>query len=173
MHRRSRVLLFDISRFRHSDAVRPHFSSITRTRHTTTSTNDPSRFRRGISHTFLDRCGNDRPVCQSQRRPGARHVAVVDSPALCLFVLSPSPHVVVADHATALEYPHVTTLLQDQTIVIHNVESQEVVQTVPAMYLNMIFPQAQVFILRVCQISLTACHDHRNAIIRSQIMLRG
>ena len=57
---------------------------------------------------------------------------MVDSPTLCLFVLSPSPYVVVADHATALEYPHVTALLQDQTIVIHNVESQKVVQTVPA-----------------------------------------
>jgi hypothetical protein len=43
-----------------------------------------------------------------------------------------SPHVFAADHVTALEYPFVTALLQDQTIVIHNVESQEVVQTVPA-----------------------------------------
>src|ERR1700733_13616448 len=46
--------------------------------------------------------------------------------------LSLSPHVFVADHVTALEYPYVTALLQDQTIVVHNVESQEVVQTVPA-----------------------------------------
>jgi hypothetical protein len=43
-----------------------------------------------------------------------------------------SPHVFVAEHVTALEYPYVTALLQDQTIVVHNVESQEVVQTVPA-----------------------------------------
>jgi hypothetical protein len=46
--------------------------------------------------------------------------------------LSLSPHVFAADHVTALEYPYVTALLQDQTIVVHNVESQEVVQTVPA-----------------------------------------
>jgi hypothetical protein len=43
-----------------------------------------------------------------------------------------SPHVFAADYVTALEYPYVTALLQDQTIVVHNVESQEVVQTVPA-----------------------------------------
>jgi len=49
-----------------------------------------------------------------------------------LFVLSLSSHVSAADHVTALEYPYVTALLQDQTIVVHNVESQEVVQTVPA-----------------------------------------
>lgn len=51
-----------------------------------------------------------------------------------LFVrpLSLSPRVFVADHAAALEYPYVTALLQDQTIVVHNVESQELVQTVPA-----------------------------------------
>jgi hypothetical protein len=36
-----------------------------------------------------------------------------------------------ADHVTALEYPYVTALLQDQTIVVPNVESREVVQTVP------------------------------------------
>ncbi|KAF8493445.1 hypothetical protein F5888DRAFT_1948828 [Russula emetica] len=34
--------------------------------------------------------------------------------------------------SVSLEYPYVTALLQDQTIVVHNVESQEVVQTVPA-----------------------------------------
>lgn len=44
-----------------------------------------------------------------------------------------SLHMFCADHqVTALEYPYVTALLQDQTIVVHNVESQEVVQTVPA-----------------------------------------
>jgi hypothetical protein len=49
-----------------------------------------------------------------------------------LFVLSLSPQVFAADHVTALEYPYVSALLQDQTIVVHNIESQEVVQTVPA-----------------------------------------
>jgi hypothetical protein len=51
-----------------------------------------------------------------------------------LFVrpLSFPSHVLAADHVTALEYPYVTALLQDQTIVVHEVESQEVVQTVPA-----------------------------------------
>ena len=43
-----------------------------------------------------------------------------------------SPHGFAADYVTALEYPYVTALLQDQTIVVHSVESQEVVQTVPA-----------------------------------------
>ena len=32
----------------------------------------------------------------------------------------------------ALEYPYVTTLLPDQTIEVHKVESQEIVQTVRA-----------------------------------------
>ncbi|KAF8474403.1 hypothetical protein DFH94DRAFT_761984 [Russula ochroleuca] len=32
----------------------------------------------------------------------------------------------------SLEYPYVTALLPDQTIEVHNVESQEIVQTVPA-----------------------------------------
>jgi hypothetical protein len=68
-------------------------------------------------------------VYQSQWRPGTRHVAVVESPALCLFVLSLSPHVFTAEYVTALGYPYVTALLQDQTIVLHNVESQEAVQT--------------------------------------------
>jgi hypothetical protein len=57
---------------------------------------------------------------------------VAESPTLCLFVLSLSPQVFAADHVTALEYPYVSALLQDQTIVVHNIESQEVVQTVPA-----------------------------------------
>lgn len=56
---------------------------------------------------------------------------MVESPTLCLFVPL-SPRVFAADHVTALEYPYVTALLQDQTIVVHNVDSQEVVQTVPA-----------------------------------------
>ena len=30
-----------------------------------------------------------------------------------------------------MEYPYVTALLQDQTIMVHNVESQEVVQEIP------------------------------------------
>jgi len=34
--------------------------------------------------------------------------------------------------SVSLEYPHVTALLQDQTIVVHNVDSQEIVQTIPA-----------------------------------------
>ena len=42
------------------------------------------------------------------------------------------PHPFAADCVTALEYPYVTALLQDQTIVVHNVDSQEIVQTVPA-----------------------------------------
>ena len=33
---------------------------------------------------------------------------------------------------SALEFPYIKTLLHDQITVIHNVESQEVVQTVPA-----------------------------------------
>jgi hypothetical protein len=45
---------------------------------------------------------------------------------------SPSPHLFAADCFTALEYPYVTALLPDQTIEVHNVESQEIVQTVPA-----------------------------------------
>jgi hypothetical protein len=57
---------------------------------------------------------------------------VVESPTLSLSVLSLPPRVFAADHVTALEYPHVTALLQDQTIVVHNIESQEVVQTIPA-----------------------------------------
>ena len=41
-----------------------------------------------------------------------------------LFVCPPtfSPHVFAADYVTVLEYPYITALLQDQTIVIHNVE---------------------------------------------------
>jgi hypothetical protein len=35
-------------------------------------------------------------------------------------------------YITGMEYPYVTTLLPDQTIVVHNVESQEVVQEIPA-----------------------------------------
>ncbi len=31
-----------------------------------------------------------------------------------------------------MEYPYVTALLPDQTILVHNVESQEIVQEVPA-----------------------------------------
>ena len=57
---------------------------------------------------------------------------MAESPTLCLFVLSLSSHAFAADHITALDYPYVTALLQDQTIVVHNVDSQEVVQTVPA-----------------------------------------
>jgi len=49
-----------------------------------------------------------------------------------LFVPSLSLHGFADDHVTALEYPYVTALLQDQTIVVHSVESQDVVQTVPA-----------------------------------------
>lgn len=45
---------------------------------------------------------------------------------------SPSPDIFAADCTTALEYPYVTALLPDQTIEVHNVESQEIVQTVPA-----------------------------------------
>lgn len=30
-----------------------------------------------------------------------------------------------------MEYPYVTTLLQDQTILVHSVESQEIVQEIP------------------------------------------
>jgi len=30
-----------------------------------------------------------------------------------------------------MEYPYVTALLQDQMILVHNVESQEVVQDIP------------------------------------------
>lgn len=52
--------------------------------------------------------------------------------SVCSSSLPHYPHVFEADHVTALEYPYVTALLQDQTIVIHNVESPEVVQTVPA-----------------------------------------
>ena len=59
--------------------------------------------------------------------------SLVESAALCLFVLSLSLSIYfAADHVTALEYPYVTALLQDQTIVVHNVESQEVIRTVPA-----------------------------------------
>jgi hypothetical protein len=57
---------------------------------------------------------------------------VVNPPTLCVFVLSLSFTCFAAENVTALEYPYVTALLQDQTIVVHNVESQEVVQTVPA-----------------------------------------
>jgi hypothetical protein len=57
---------------------------------------------------------------------------VAESPTLCLFVLRLSPDTFAADHVAALEYPYVTALLQDQTIVVHSVESQEVVQTVLA-----------------------------------------
>ena len=61
-------------------------------------------------------------------------LAVVELPTLCLFVLSLA---FAADHVTALEYPYVMALLQslqDQTTVVHNhnVESREVVRTVPA-----------------------------------------
>jgi hypothetical protein len=56
---------------------------------------------------------------------------VAESPTFCLFVLS-SAHLFAADCATALEYPYVTALLPDQTIEVHNVESQDIVQTVPA-----------------------------------------
>jgi vacuolar protein sorting-associated protein 3 len=80
----------------------------------------------------LDWCGHDRRIYQSQRRPGARHVAVVESPTFRLFVLSLSPHHFAAHCVTALEYPYVTALLPDQAIEVHNVESQEIVQTVPA-----------------------------------------
>ena len=43
-----------------------------------------------------------------------------------------SPHLFATDCVTALEYPYVTALLPDQTIEVHSVESQEIVQTVPA-----------------------------------------
>lgn len=67
MHRRSRVLLSRLSRCRHSDAASPHLPNTNRTRHTTTSTDDPSRWRRGISYPFLDWCGHDGGIHQSQR----------------------------------------------------------------------------------------------------------
>jgi hypothetical protein len=51
---------------------------------------------------------------------------------LSLCSSSLSPHLFAADCVTALEYPYVTALLPDQTIEVHNVESQEIVQTVPA-----------------------------------------
>ena len=56
---------------------------------------------------------------------------MAESPIVCLFVLSLSTWF-ATDYVTALEYPYVTALLQDQTIVVHSVESQEVVQTIPA-----------------------------------------
>jgi hypothetical protein len=43
-----------------------------------------------------------------------------------------SPDILAADCVIALEYPYVTALLPDQTIEVHNVESQDIVQTVPA-----------------------------------------
>jgi hypothetical protein len=63
---------------------------------------------------------NGDPVCGRSTLQRSSHPLSV-----CSFSL-----VFAADHVTALEY--VTALLQDQTIVVHNVESQEVVQTVPA-----------------------------------------
>jgi len=47
--------------------------------------------------------------------------------------LPPLPrHFLATDFChTGMEYPYVTALLQDQTILVHNVESQEVVQEIP------------------------------------------
>ena len=58
---------------------------------------------------------------------------MVESSVVYLFV-HPSPPSCPAnrDRATGMEYPYVTALLPDQSIVVHNVESQEMVQEVPA-----------------------------------------
>lgn len=57
---------------------------------------------------------------------------MAESPTFRLFVLSLSSLFFAVDCVAALEYPYVTALLPDQTIEVHNVESQELVQTVPA-----------------------------------------
>ena len=57
---------------------------------------------------------------------------MAESPTFRLFVLYLSSHLFTVDCLIALEFPYVTALLPDQTIEVHNVESQELVQTVPA-----------------------------------------
>jgi vacuolar protein sorting-associated protein 3 len=56
---------------------------------------------------------------------------VAKPPTIHLYVIS-FPQSSVADRATGLDYPYVTALLPDQTIQVHNIESQEIAQVVPA-----------------------------------------
>jgi hypothetical protein len=50
-----------------------------------------------------------------------------------LSIGSPSPLTSFAsNYATGLEYPYIMALLRDQTIQVHNIESQEIAQEVLA-----------------------------------------
>ena len=133
VHRRPRAIHPGQLGCCHGDADSPHLSSTARTGYTTTSTDDPGRHRRGIPDPFLDGRGYDGRVYQPQRRSGARHVAVADSPAVHQSVIPPLSRVVFLRLTvlTGMEYPYVTALLQDQTILVHSVESQDIVQEIP------------------------------------------
>ncbi|KAI0287482.1 hypothetical protein BC826DRAFT_1044091, partial [Russula brevipes] len=80
----------------------------------TASIDDSGRRRRklSMSHSFLDGRGYDGRIYQCQRGP------TLQWPNHPLSI--------------GLEYPYVMALLPDQTIQVHNVESQEIAQEVPA-----------------------------------------